>query len=84
MPLAGLRIAVKDVFHLQGLSTSAGSKTYQRFHRAAAGTSSSIKQLISMGATIVGKTKTVQFASAEPPTSWIDFQCPFNPRADGY
>ena len=33
---------------------------------------------------IVGKAKTVQFASGEKPRDWLDFQCSFNARGDGY
>lgn len=33
----------------------------------------------------MGKTKTTQFADTEFPTGdWVDYHCPFNPRADGY
>ena len=40
--------------------------------------------LINAGAVIIAKAKTVQLASGLGPRDWIDFQCPFNPRGDGY
>ncbi|KAJ5666474.1 uncharacterized protein N7477_008922, partial [Penicillium maclennaniae] len=42
-------------------------------------------RLIDLGAVIVGKMGTVQFANGDNPTAdWVDFHCPFNPRGDGY
>jgi hypothetical protein len=44
-----------------------------------------VKDLVSKGAVIIGKTKLCAFASAEEPTDqWIDYHCPFDPRGDGY
>lgn len=43
-----------------------------------------IRTVIAAGAIIVGKTKTVQFASGENARDWINFQPSFNPRGDGY
>ncbi|KAH7072493.1 amidase signature domain-containing protein [Paraphoma chrysanthemicola] len=38
-----------------------------------------------MGAVIIGKTKTTQFALGERPTAdYVDQLAPFNPRGDGY
>jgi Asp-tRNA(Asn)/Glu-tRNA(Gln) amidotransferase A subunit family amidase len=40
---------------------------------------------LSLGAVIVGKTKTTSFASADEHTDqWIDFHCPRDPRGDRY
>lgn len=33
---------------------------------------------------MIGKTKTTQFASGEGSMDWVDYQCSFNPRGDGY
>ena len=44
-----------------------------------------VKSLMDLGAVIVGKTRMCSLAAGEEPTDqWIDFHCPFNPRADGY
>ncbi|KAF2733281.1 amidase signature enzyme [Polyplosphaeria fusca] len=41
--------------------------------------------LIDLGAVVVGKTKTTQFALGERPTGdYVDQLAPFNPRGDGY
>ncbi|PLN86177.1 putative amidase [Aspergillus taichungensis] len=84
-PLAGLRVGVKDIFHLKGLRTSGGSRAYYFLHGPQNVTAPSIQRLIDLGAIVVGKTGTVQFATGDRPTAdWIDFHCPFNPRGDGY
>ena len=83
-PLNGKRIAVKDIFDISGVPTIAGSRSYELYIGDATATASSIKDLIDLGAVIVGKTKTTQFASGEFARDWVDFQCPFNPRGDGY
>ena len=42
-------------------------------------------KLLSLGASIVGKTKMTNFASSDEPTDqWIDEICPINPRGDQY
>jgi len=43
-----------------------------------------IKLLTQAGANIVGITKLASFAATEEPLECIDFQAPWNPRADGY
>ena len=84
LPLSGKRIAVKDVFDLKGTTTSAGVRAFADFYGVLKTSAPAIQQLITKGAVIVGKTKTVQFASGESPMDWIDYHCPFNPRGDGY
>ncbi|KAK6360717.1 hypothetical protein TWF730_006844 [Orbilia blumenaviensis] len=84
LPLSGKRIAVKDIINLQNLPTSASSKAYAQYSGPSTSTAKAIEHLISLGAIIVGKTRTTQFANGETARDWIDFQCPFNPRADGY
>lgn len=82
-PLDGVTIAVKDVFDIEGFPTTASSRAYASHRGDAKSTASVVDTLISFGATIVGKTKTTQFASGENAADWVDFQCPFNPRGDG-
>lgn len=43
-----------------------------------------VPALLRLGAIIVAKAKTVQLASGPGPRYWIDYQCPLNPRRDGY
>ena len=82
--LGGIRIAVKDMSHIQGLRTSLGNRGYFELYQPCAKTAVSIKRLIDAGASIIGKTKLSSFASREEPTECVDFQAPFNPRGDGY
>lgn len=83
-PLAGLRVAVKDLFDMRGLQTSAGSQAWIRITPVAATTAPALQRLIDQGAVLVGKYKTAQFASGGSPWTWVDAQSPFNPRGDGY
>ncbi|GAB7365316.1 hypothetical protein MBLNU230_g6397t1 [Neophaeotheca triangularis] len=44
-----------------------------------------VKTSNDLGATIIGKTKTAQFANADRVTAdWVDYHGAFNPRGDGY
>ncbi|GAP85663.2 putative amidase 1 [Rosellinia necatrix] len=81
-PLAGLRIAIKDNFRLEGVRCSMGSRSFVATYGPDPETADYIKTLIDLGACIVGKTKMTAFASSEKPCDWWDYQCPFNPRGD--
>ncbi|KAF2502329.1 amidase signature enzyme [Lophium mytilinum] len=83
-PLAGLRVLVKDNFHLKGLRTSLGNKAYLETYPSREKTATCIQQLVAAGAVIVGTAKLVSFAAWEEPTQCIDYQAPWNARADGY
>jgi len=83
-PLAGKRLAVKDIYNISGLKTTMGSRAYNVCYGKCDKTAEAIQKLLRLGAVIVGKTKTVQLASGLGPRDWIDYQCPFNPRGDGY
>lgn len=82
-PLAGLTVAIKDVIDMAGVPTIASSKAYQSLYGDAHSTATVINQLTSLGAIIIGKTKTAQLASGEMAADWVDFECPINPRGDG-
>ncbi len=84
-PLAGVRVAVKDVYRLTGVKASLNVRSFLETYGPDVEIAAYVKKLIDLGAVIVGKTKTAAFAGSEKaPEYWIDFQCPFNPRADGY
>ncbi|OAQ95804.1 hypothetical protein LLEC1_01694 [Akanthomyces lecanii] len=84
-PLSGIRLGVKDVFNLKGVRTGGGSRAYFALYPPAAETASSLQRLIDMGAVVVGKLKTSQFAIGQVPTAnYVDQLAPFNPRGDGY
>ncbi|KAL6410783.1 glutamyl-tRNA subunit a [Ilyonectria robusta] len=84
-PLAGLRVGVKDIYHVKGVSTSGGNRAYFYLYGTQNTTAPSIQRLIDLGAVLVGKMGTVQFANGDRPTAdWVDLHAPFNPRGDGY
>jgi len=83
-PLSGVRIAVKDIFQIEGIRLSVCNKAYYDFYPRSSQTASCIKILEEAGATIVGTTKLASFAATEEAVQCIDFQAPWNPRGDGY
>jgi hypothetical protein len=83
-PLAGERVAVKDLYDIKGLQTSGGSQAWAYVTPLADGTAPSVQKLIDLGAVIVGKYKLAQFASGADPWQWQDEHYPFNPRGDGW
>ncbi|CZR51825.1 related to D-mandelate dehydrogenase [Phialocephala subalpina] len=82
-PLSGKRIAVKDIYDLWGLPTAAGCTQYAVHKGFAFDNAECIKTLLSLGAVIVAKAKTVQFASGMASADWSADTCPTNPRGDG-
>jgi len=83
-PLEGIRIAVKDIFDVQGTLTTLCSRAYAEMYPPATKTAESIEVLVSAGAVLLGKTRLCSFISKELATEAIDFSTPFNPRGDGY
>ncbi|KAF2229188.1 amidase signature enzyme, partial [Viridothelium virens] len=82
--LSGVRVAIKDVFDINGLRTSNGSRAYLDLYPPAQSTAASIFKIIEGGAWILGKTRLSSFLSREEPSESVDFQTAWNPRADGY
>lgn len=60
--LSGLRLAVKDLFHMAGLPTSAGNPTWLATHSIPTKTASSVITLLDAGAKFCGKTITDELA----------------------
>jgi Asp-tRNA(Asn)/Glu-tRNA(Gln) amidotransferase A subunit family amidase len=84
-PLSGKRLVVKDLYDLKGVRTSGGSRAYREMIDPSEESAPALQLLIDMGAVVVGKTKTTQFALGERPTAdYVDQLAPFNPRGDGY
>ncbi|KAL3473077.1 amidase signature domain-containing protein [Aspergillus californicus] len=83
-PLAGTRVAIKDLYDMKGLQTSGGSQAWVRVTPTANTTAPAIQRLVDLGAILVGKFKLAQFASGANPWDWVDEHYPFNPRGDGY
>lgn len=83
-PLAGERVAIKDLFDIKGLQTSGGSQAWAKITPIAKGTAPSIQRIIDLGGVLVGKYKLAQFASGANPWDWQDEHYPFSPRGDGW
>ncbi len=60
--LSGLRFAAKDVFDVAGSVTTYGNPDWGRSHGVAPATAPVVTALLQAGATLVGKTKTVELA----------------------
>jgi aspartyl-tRNA(Asn)/glutamyl-tRNA(Gln) amidotransferase subunit A len=67
-PLAGLPVAVKDLYDCAGLPTSYGSRAFPEYLPDTDATA--VARLRSAGAIVVGKTRTAEFAwsTTTPPT----------------
>ena len=61
-PLCGLGLAVKDLFHIQGLPTSAGNPDWLATHSIPENTSSCVAKMLQAGAVFKGKTITDELA----------------------
>lgn len=61
-PLAGLDFAVKDLFDVAGVVTTYGHPDWARTHPPAAATAPVVLALLQAGATLRGKTRTVELA----------------------
>lgn len=84
-PLYGVRVTIKDIIDVSGIKTTNGNRAWAQLYPPRNSTAPSIQALIDLGAVIVGKTKTAQFANADRPTAdWVDYHDAFNPRGDGY
>ena len=60
--LSGMRLAVKDLFHMEGLPTTAGNPTWLATHSQPTATASCVSALLDAGASFVGKTITDELA----------------------
>lgn len=83
-PLFGWRIAVKDIFQVKGIKTSVCNRAYHDLYPPAPKTAACVEILQQKGAHILGTTKLAAFAATEEPIECVDYQAPWNPRADGY
>ena len=61
-PLTGLRLGVKDLFHVQGLPTSAGNPDWLNSHPLPLQTNAVVQTLVNAGARFIGKTLTDELA----------------------
>ena len=61
-PLAELSFAAKDLYDVAGWPTTYGNPDWARTHPVATGHAIAVRQLLEAGATLRGKTKTVELA----------------------
>lgn len=76
-PLAGVPVAVKDVFDAAGLPTTAGSALFA--DNTAAGDGPAVAALRRAGAVVVGKTNMDEFAIGPNQTAFGRTNCPADP-----
>lgn len=81
-PLNHLRLAVKDLFHLAGVPTSAGNPHWLESHPVPDETASSVLKLLNAGAELVGKTLTDELAYSLNGINY-HFGTPCNYAAEG-
>ena len=55
-PLAGLTVAVKDMYDIAGYRTGGGSPEWLEAHAVPKATAPAVRKLLDAGATIIGKT----------------------------
>ncbi|WP_299260668.1 amidase [uncultured Kushneria sp.] len=79
-PLAGQRLAVKDLFDIQGEITGAGNPDWAAAQRPARHTAPSVQALLDAGAPLAGKTQTDEFAYSLNGAN-VHYGTPVNPRA---
>ncbi|KAK4698989.1 hypothetical protein P7C70_g7282, partial [Phenoliferia sp. Uapishka_3] len=78
-PLEGMRVAVKDIYDLKGLRTGCGNRAYFNTYAPRNASAYAVQKLVNLGAIIVGKDKTSQFANGEGATAdWVDQLSPFS------
>jgi amidase len=81
-PLAGLTMAVKDVYDIARHRTGNGNPTWFETHAAAEQTASSVQRLLDAGARMVGKTHTDELAYSLNGEN-MHYGTPTNPKAPG-
>lgn len=83
-PLQGMRMTVKDMFDLRGHRTGLGSRAYLELAKPAKKTAPTIQRLLDLGADLIGVSKLCAMVGNTDPTQTIDYEAPWNPRADGF
>jgi amidase len=79
-PLAGLTVAVKDIYDIAGERTGAGSPDWLADQQPATRTASSVQKLLDAGATVIGKTVCDEFCFSITGAN-AHYGTPINPRA---
>ncbi|EIW70951.1 hypothetical protein TREMEDRAFT_61469 [Tremella mesenterica DSM 1558] len=83
LQMAGQRVAVKDIYDLEGVHTTAGNRAFGKIYGTARDTAPVIRKLEDLGAVVVGKVKTAMFATGGSTNDvTVIEQYPFSPRSD--
>ncbi len=77
--LAGVRLGVKDLFHIAGLPTGAGNPDWRASHPVPEHTSPIVVKLLNAGAELIGKTQTDELAYSLNGLN-IHYGAPLNPK----
>ncbi|KAI8715084.1 Amidase domain-containing protein [Fusarium sp. LHS14.1] len=81
-PLSGIRISISDTISLKGTHTTFSSRAWKSLYKNPSEvTAEYARNLLDLGAVLVGKTKTSQFGTG---AEWVDEQAPWSARGDGY
>nr|POE87632.1 amidase 1 [Quercus suber] len=83
-PLAGLRFAVKDIFDIAGIRTTAGCRAFFDLSCPSVTTAPAVQTLVNQGAVLLGILKLGSLVTREEPTESVDYHAAFDPRGDGY
>ncbi len=81
-PIAGATFAVKDLYDVAGLPTTAGNPDWARTHPVPDTTALAVRRLLAAGADLVGKTVTDELAFSLSGTN-VHYGMPPNPAAPG-
>ena len=81
-PLAGLTVAVKDMYDIAGTRTGGGSPDWLEAHPPATAHAAAVRRLLERGATVIGKTVCDEFFFSVTGAN-AHYGTPVNPRAPG-
>src|SRR6266567_7051693 len=81
-PLAGLTVAVKDMYDIAGTRTGGGNPDWLDAHPPATSHAAAIRSLLERGATVIGKTVCDEFFFSVIGAN-AHYGTPVNPRAPG-
>jgi amidase len=79
-PLAGLTVAIKDMYDIAGTRTGGGSPEWLQAHQPATTTAGAVQKLLDAGAKIIGKTICDEFFYSVTGAN-AHYGTPVNPRA---
>jgi Asp-tRNA(Asn)/Glu-tRNA(Gln) amidotransferase A subunit family amidase len=82
--LDGMRLVLKDNYHLRGTRTSLGNRAFYETYFTQDITEEVVSNLLDAGVQDVGKAHLSSFALMEHPMQSVDYHARFNPKGDGY